>query len=228
VASDVDICNLALSNLGDPAIVQSINPPDGSAQSSHCSRFYPIARDSLLDQHAWSFCTTRSPLALAASNPTINALNPNGVWAYAYAVPAGALQCLAVLSPQALDDYSAGVPGYSGGQGIGAGSYQPQPFATEADASGNPIILTNVQNAILRYTVGITDTTKFTPQFIEALGYKLASMLAGALLKGQSSVQMAKAMLQLHKLAMAQAVSSDTSSRNIKPVQGATWITGRL
>ena len=228
MSSDVDICNLALANLGDPAIVQSINPPDGSAQSSHCSRFYPIARDSLLQQHAWNFCTTRMSLAMASSNPTVNALNPNGVWAYAYAAPSDVLQYLAILDPQALDDYSAGIPSYTGLRTSGAGFYQPQPFALETDGDGNPILLTNVQNAVLRYTTSITDTTKFTPLFIEALGYKLASILAGALLKGSSSVQMAKAMLELHRLAMAQAMSSDSSARDIKPVQGAAWITGRL
>ena len=30
MASDVDICNLALAQLGDSASVQSINPPDQS------------------------------------------------------------------------------------------------------------------------------------------------------------------------------------------------------
>ncbi|NBQ76422.1 MAG: hypothetical protein EBU14_13895, partial [Acetobacteraceae bacterium] len=59
MASEVDICNLALANLGDTATVASINPPEGSAQSEHCSRFYPIARDTLLEMHNWNFSTRR-------------------------------------------------------------------------------------------------------------------------------------------------------------------------
>ena len=46
MASDVDVCNLALAHLGDEATVASISPPEGSAQAGHCARFYPMARDS--------------------------------------------------------------------------------------------------------------------------------------------------------------------------------------
>lgn len=52
MASEVDICNLALARLGDNATVASIDPPEGSAQAEHCARFYAIARDSLLEMHA--------------------------------------------------------------------------------------------------------------------------------------------------------------------------------
>ena len=60
MASDVEICNLALSHLGDTATVASIDPPEGSAQAEHCARFYPIARDALLEKHDWSWATRRS------------------------------------------------------------------------------------------------------------------------------------------------------------------------
>ena len=49
MASEVDICNLALGHLGDNATVASLNPPEGSVQAQHCARFYPIARDALLE-----------------------------------------------------------------------------------------------------------------------------------------------------------------------------------
>ena len=48
MASAVDICNLALSHLGDTATVASLDPPEGSAQAEHCARFYPVARDALV------------------------------------------------------------------------------------------------------------------------------------------------------------------------------------
>lgn len=63
MASEVEISNLALSRIGDSATVSSINPPEGSAQAEHCQRFYPIARNSLLEMHAWSFCDRRIQLA---------------------------------------------------------------------------------------------------------------------------------------------------------------------
>ena len=48
MATEVDICNLALAHLGDDATIASLNPPEGSAQAEKAARFYPIARNSLL------------------------------------------------------------------------------------------------------------------------------------------------------------------------------------
>src|SRR5512135_2814386 len=101
MASDVDICNLALAQLGDAAAVQSINPPDQSAQAAHCARFYPVARDALLEMHTWGFATLRVALAQVS--------NPFPQWQYAYAAPSDAINYLEVLDPNALDDYSVGV-----------------------------------------------------------------------------------------------------------------------
>ena len=84
MASEVDICNLALARLGDNATVASIDPPEGSAQAEHCARFYAIARDSLLEMHAWKFATRRVQLAKLTV--------PSWDWSFAYAEPTGALQ----------------------------------------------------------------------------------------------------------------------------------------
>ena len=67
MASEVEICNLALARLGDAATVVSIDPPEGSAQAEHCAMFYPMARDTLLAQHPWGFAQRRvRPARLAA------------------------------------------------------------------------------------------------------------------------------------------------------------------
>ena len=71
MASDVDICNLALSFLGDDANVSSISPPEGSQQSEHCARFYPIARDGLLQMHNWNWASRR-----VALSQTISGIKP--------------------------------------------------------------------------------------------------------------------------------------------------------
>ena len=93
MASEVDICNLALARLGDNATVASIDPPEGSAQAEHCARFYAVARDSLLEMHAWKFATRRVQLAKL----TVESWD----WSFAYAEPTGALKLLGVLSATA-------------------------------------------------------------------------------------------------------------------------------
>ena len=98
--NEVDICNLALSHIGDTANVVSIDPPEGSAQAGHCARFYPIARNTLQEMHPWGFCTTRVTLAQVAE--TVQG------WNHVYIVPSDALNLISVLPPQAISDY--GVP----------------------------------------------------------------------------------------------------------------------
>lgn len=224
MASEVDICNLALAHLGDVATVSSIYPPDGSAQASHCARFYPIARDAMQEQHNWNFCTRRIALAYAPTNPSSS-------WEYAYAVPSAILNYLAVLDPDARDDYSVGVQmagvGPYSAPVVGLGVYTPQQFAVETDGAGNEIILTNQEDAVLRYTVLVTDTTQFPPLFTTALSHLLASMLAGPVLKGEVGRAEAKAQLQLARAYSSQAEASDASQRRIRPAPGAQWMVNR-
>ena len=226
MASVVDICNLALAHLGDNATVASIDPPEGSAQAEHCQRFYPIARDSLLEMHSWNFSTTRANLAL------LSITIPE--WDYVYAAPNDALNVLAVLPPDAQDDYStrmapADVYGYTANNvPINyAGSYTPQNFSMETLADGTQIICTDQKSAVLRYTRLITDTTQFSPLFTMTLSWHLASMLAGPILKGDVGAAEAKRCAQVAMSYLSQARVSDTNQRQIKPNHIVPWTAGR-
>ncbi|WP_369952271.1 hypothetical protein [Ralstonia syzygii] len=217
MASEVDIANLAIGHLGDNAIIASLNPPDGSAQADHCARFYPIARDSLLEMHTWDFATKRIQLSSLGS--------PWPEWQYMYAMPNDALN---LLAPDAADDYTT-VPGYqTNGVPVTAGlGYNPQPFASEIDANGNSVIYTNQVNAVLRYTVRVTDVTKFPPLFIMALSWHLASMLAGPILKGDAGAAEAKRCAAMLQMWLGKALESDANQRRIAPAQNVGWIAGR-
>jgi hypothetical protein len=58
---------------------------------------------------------------------------------------------------------------------------------------GTPVIFTNTEDAKARYTVSVSDTTKFKPLFITALARYLSSMLAGPLLKGETGIKVGAA-----------------------------------
>jgi hypothetical protein len=201
MASEVDICNLALARLGDNATVASIDPPEGSAQAEHCARFYPVARDSLLEMHAWKFATRRVLLAKL----TVESWD----WAFAYAEPTGALKLLGVLSATASNDD------------------ETQPYEAESAANGTSIILTNQEGASLRFVARVTDTTKFSPLFVDALAWLLASYLAGLVLKGDAGAAMAKTCLQSFMLAFSNAKVSDANQRKVRPEHTPAWIAGR-
>ncbi len=201
MASEVDICNLALAHLGDNATVASIDPPEGSAQAEHCARFYPVARDSLLEMHAWKFATRRVLLAQLTTD-TWN-------WSFAYAEPTGVLKLLAVLPASAASDADT------------------QEYEAETDGNGTPIILTDQEGASLRYIAHVTDTTVFSPLFVDALAWLLASYLAGPVLKGDAGAAMAKACLQSFMLALSNAKTSDANQRKVRPEHKPDWIAGR-
>ena len=222
MASEVDICNLALAHLGDAATVSSINPPEGSVQAEHCSRYYPIARDALLEMHAWGFATRRVTLALLSTTWT--------EWQFAYAVPADAINLMAVMPPDATSDYSVGINymfSQTGLPMVAGGVYQPQPFSWETQADGSQVIYTNQENAVLRYTAQITDTTQFSPLFVISLSYLLASYLAGPVIKGEIGAAEAKRCLGLFQATFGKATTSDANQRRNTISQNVGWISGR-
>lgn len=219
MASVVDICNLALAHLGDNATVASIEPPEGSAQAEHCARYYPIARDSLLTMHAWSFAMKRAALAAVS--------NPWPMWKYSYALPADCSTALAVLPPEALDDYStrftpAMAPTWYYAPTIAAGTYMPQSFTVEGG-----VLYTNQENAVLRYLSLVTDTTRFPPLFVLALSWHLASMLAGPLVKGDVGAAEARRCASMMAVYLGQAKDNDSLERQVKPEHVVGWVAGR-
>lgn len=224
--SVVDICNIALAHLGDDATIASIDPPEGSIQAEHCKRFYPVARDALLQMHAWSFASRRITLAEVTM--------PYTMWLYAYACPSDMMTAVAVLPPEAENDYAvrpypADLNGYglNGPQIPNAGAYTPQSYVIETDTLGNKVIYTNQENALLRYQALVSDPTKFDPLFVMALTWQLASFLAGPVIKGSEGSNQAMQCQKMMVAYLQQARSSDASQRDVKPEHITSWMSGR-
>lgn len=232
MASDVDICNLMLSRLGDDATITSLSPPEGSVQAERCATFYPLARDSLLELYDWNFATRRVVL-------TETTLPIGCTWQYAYIMPNNVIRVISVLPPEVSDDYSVtlgNIPGYrSYGYGdyeapgfIKKAYYTPQDFAIETVLStGELIILTNQPQANARITFRVTDTTKFSPLFTDTLGWYGAHMLAGPILKGDVGAAEGKRCLQFAMALLGKASVSDARQEQIRPMQNVPWIGNR-
>ncbi|MDD4913289.1 MAG: hypothetical protein PHP57_13430 [Sideroxydans sp.] len=219
MASEVDIANLSLGHLGDSATISNLNPPEGSAQAQHAARFYPIARDSLLEMHAWGFATRRTTMASLPQAAS--------TWLYCYAIPNDAINLLSVLPNAAQNDYSVSAGTQINNNDIAVGSYVPVPYTTEVDAQGNKVILTNELSPVLRYTSLVTDTTRFSPLFTTALSWHLASFLAGPILKGEVGAAEAKRCVGMMNLYLGMAKESDANQRSIKPTHNVGWMAGR-
>lgn len=92
MASDVDICNMALSLIGEEPI-RSLD--ETNRKAGLCKITYPLCRDSLLSKYAWGFAMTTAELS------QLTAEHPQG---WTYAIPN---DCLA---PKSL--IPRGVPPY--------------------------------------------------------------------------------------------------------------------
>tara|TARA_R100000278_G_scaffold15695_3_gene16125 strand:- start:342 stop:1010 length:669 start_codon:yes stop_codon:yes gene_type:complete len=220
--TEIDICNLALAHLGDDATIASIKPPEGSAQAEHAARFYPIARNTLLETHTWNFAAKRASLATTT--------NTTEQWEYAYVAPADMMTPLAIISPTAQNDYSTRMSSGDTPGGITsnysptivAGHYTPQQFALEGD-----YIYTNQENAILRYQSLITDSTKFSPLFVVALSWHLAAMMAGPIIKGDQGMAEAKRCTEMMQGYLSSAKQQDNLHRDITVEHIVPWTSGR-
>lgn len=226
MSSEVDICNEALGNLGDDALITSISPPDGSVQALRCSRLYPSARNALLEMHQWGFATKRVALSLLS-------ITPPSQWTYAYAVPSDMLNAISVLDPNSTDDSSYDVPlpdTYPTAVNTGLGIFTPAAFVLEAAPDGTDVLYSDLQYAMLRYTGLVTDVAKYTPLFREALIAILTSKLAGPTLKGATGMKVA---VEWMNAAVGtggfvdRAQQSDANQRRVRPVPSTPWLVNR-
>ena len=197
MASEVDICNLALGNLGNPAEVSSISPQDGSVEAMHCARFYPMARKALLEMHTWGFATRRASLALLD-------VTPPTAWLYAYAHPNNCLRPVRVLSAEATDDDEG------------------EDFKNETLSDGTKVIYANTEDATLLYTHNEKDPVKFSGLFTTLLARLLSSMLAGPLIKGDTGSKIATTQTKVFYAEYAIATGIDANSRKSNPYDGHT------
>ena len=204
MTSPVDICNIALSHLGDAGNVASIDPPEASTQARHCARFFPVARDEVLESHCWRFNTRRKALTSVVLPDAVD-----GEWLYAYALPAECLRPFAVYVPGVTD------------------RGRTEDFSVETADDGSQVLYANVDAAYLKYVVRVTDTSRFPPSVVMAVSARLARHLANPLTRSADTVK-AMEELYLRTKSHAEALDGDTQSteewRNeVEPV----WVSNR-
>ncbi|MGR7394096.1 hypothetical protein ACU63O_11170 [Klebsiella aerogenes] len=89
MASVIEICNRALSNIGNNRSINSLN--EASKEAGQCSLYYESIRDAVLADFDWNFAT--KTVALADTN------NPPLDWDYAYTYPTDCLKIIEIPVP---------------------------------------------------------------------------------------------------------------------------------
>lgn len=155
MASQVDIFNLALSNIAAKSRVNSLT--EDSNERKVCSVHYENAREIVLEDHDWNFASFYETLALLKESS--DTVPPPLPWLYQYDYPSTCIKAREIT--RQLD------------------SEAPVPFKVDLnDSVTGKVIHTDKQEAILRYTKRITNPTLFTPRAVEALAWKLATLIA--------------------------------------------------
>lgn len=169
MAAQVDIYNYALGNIGSSDTVASLD--ERSKQANVCNRFYPLARDSMLADFDWPFATRYETLALLTS--TIPG------WSFVYQYPSDCLRLLAADNRPFWPESDVTLNRYQVGYG-----------------DSGQVILSNNAGATAAYVSRIDDSGRMPPLFVEALGWKLASMIAMPLTNTRSVAETAASLYQ--------------------------------
>ena len=191
----VSIWNMALGNIGSTALLSSINDTNKAAQQSNL--WWPLARQKILRAYGWPFASqtvTLQQIPASVYQPP--------EYAYAFGYPADCLRAIELLSPAGrrppgplripfivrasptafgaagttryiLTDLAPGTINSGGIGSIGSWDDGCDPWWSTLGGLAD-----GTQLPCLRYTADIQDPTAYTPEFIEALAWQLASYLA--------------------------------------------------
>lgn len=209
MTSVVDICNIALSRIGNGQRIDSLD--ERSAQAEQCGLFYELTRDTVLRDFNWPFSTKFQTLAQVAASPDATGM-------YNYTLPEDCLFARRLVN----DIWPVNYWPY-GDLCHDLPQIPPVPFRVVLGDSTR-LISTAVTPATLEYTAKIEDANLFDAQFISALSWKLAVEISLTLAKEQSVAQACEQQYQII-LAAARAQALNESAPNRMPE--SSFITGR-
>lgn len=223
--NEVDICNLALAMFGETAKVFSLDTRiDQSTEAAACKRFFPVARDTVLEGHSWAFATRMTPLIEVTKD------TERTDWAHAYALPSNLAAPLEVLPPgaaTALPGQPANemtpfwrVPSVETGNPKSKTGYL---YSVERNSNRQLVLYTNVQSALLRYNIRISGI-QVPMKFKQAVARKLAALLAGAFVKGTEGVALQQRLEALARFDSGDAAAVDANrQQNLPREQSMPW-----
>lgn len=194
MVSPVDICNIALQEIGAQATVSQIDPSDGSTEGDACSIIYTPKIRALHRAAHWNFA--RKQLALTQLKATIingvvSTSPPPIPWLYEYAYPSDCIKARYIIPYSNPLDGQPAVPFTTGMSSLPLFQSSPSvPFiiGTDTDTHNNTIrvILTNHSQALLVYTADYSQLPDlWDPHFASAADAYLGAWLVNALVRSR-------------------------------------------
>jgi hypothetical protein len=208
MASEVEICNLALGNIR----AGSINSfTESSLQAQQCKLKYPYLRDMLLEDVPWNFAHKVDTLALL----TDDLFN----WVYAYQYPSDCLHInRLILNFEEFGDTGDGVTRTRHIEEIYTPDLDAQVKYEIQNVDGNRIIAANEPGLRVSYRKRITDPNLFSTLFIQTLSYLLASELAIPIVGGTDVGRQLRAdSFKIYQAYLSEATASTKNEEYVEP-----------
>ena len=188
---------MALTHLGQRTIT-SLN--EASEPARRLNLIFATCRDAVLEDHDWSFARKMEALAEVA-DVTVPG------WDYVYAEPARCVKVRKIFNDSTVSKKDS------------------DPYDKVLLSSTNTkAIVTNTADAYARYTFQVTDTTLFSPSYIQALSLKLAADSAQAL---TGDINKRNQMLQYYQAALDNAKMSNKVEAKEDPDDSSSFIDAR-
>lgn len=199
MSNEVEICNLALSNIRGGSI-NSLNEP--SVQAQQCKLKYPFMRDRCLREVSWQF--NRSIKALAVVD--VDIFN----WSTSYSYP---VDCLKIHRLIGKHEESTSESSVVDSQIIPIGNLRSQIPYEVFKFNNAKVIGCNVSNIRIDYASKVTDVNLFSDDFILALSHLLASELAIPIIGGEVGRTLRSDSLTLYDKYISAATVDDLNDR---------------
>ena len=189
MSTAVQLCNLALSRVGQDPVLESLETP-ATVEEQLCSQFYPMVRDYVLTSFDWTFSRVKDHLGLLANE------KPHPPFKFIYQCPTDCARVISIFNEQ---------------------DPRPQKYSLEAARFGGRFICTDIPDAWIEYQLYGENVTVLPPNVEDALVWLLAAELAGALLKSSTGVQLSGRFRELGEQLLQKAAGRDISqSREFK------------
>lgn len=193
-SSPVQIANEALTLLGVDAIASMT---EDSEPARKLNSIYASCRNTVLEACDWNFARKTEALALIANEDSLE-------WDYVYQRPAKCLKVRRVYNETTIslpkdDPHEEMIAPTSGAQAIGA----------------------DIEDAYIKYTYEVTDSSTFPPNFVKALAAYMAATSAKAL-TGENRPDLAQLYASLVSSARASNGNEGKSKRaQVSPYEDA-------
>lgn len=194
MASKIAIWNLGLGHLGMKAVTSE---SEDSPSADALNNVWTIALEELFSEGRWPFATAKEAL-VSVSDDTLEL-----EWSYLYIRPTHAMTVWNVYNEATISNK------------------EEQQFEVVYQPSlSRRIICTNLETAYAEYTYNVIDTTLYSPKFVMALSYKLASKIAPTLLR---DVKVASDMMNMAKMVVDEAKITGFAEKRNKIVLSSSY-----